>query len=359
MRVLKPFLASVEKKGNRYLTPYPLSETKNIKSKNNLIMGSLLALASIYSPIEFKTLYNAGKEVTKDALELVGVDSGKTIYQDCARVLHITESTYSGIAHTVDFAVSNPKGTWNILSDVSSMAVGKENVDSKRLFDYLYDCSKSSEKDLKELLNELPPGSIADVLKFVNNTISKKKNIPCSQICMDIALSNPENIKTAEYWTSNNNKIESILAECKDAIPSYQLEHYRESIPLVEFKADGLHSRMLQENETMQQTLREWMKLAPEERPKEMCVSLDANSDPKNGYDAYATFHKVSVVNPKIDKNGNISAYVYDVYDFERGAFNGQMLDFATIMAYHLQESGHLKNYRILVPITIPSTPIK
>ena len=53
MRVLKPFLASVEKKGNRYLTPYPLSETKNIKSKNNLIMGSLLALASIYSPIEY------------------------------------------------------------------------------------------------------------------------------------------------------------------------------------------------------------------------------------------------------------------------------------------------------------------
>ncbi|MCM1266157.1 MAG: hypothetical protein NC200_08160 [Candidatus Gastranaerophilales bacterium] len=357
MRVFNPIFTSVGKKAARPSSLYPIAEAKTIKAKNNMVMSSLLALAAICSPIECRTLYNGGKEIAKEGLELVGIDSGKTIYKDCARALHVTESTCNGIAHTVEFALDNPKSTYNVLSDVTSMALGKEHVDSKRLFDYLYDCSKKSGSDLKELLNELPPGSLSDVLKYVNSTISKKKNIPCSQICMDIALSNPENVKTAEYWTSNGKKLEGLISEIKDDVPGYQLEHYMEKLPVVEFKENGMHARMLQENETMQNTLREWANQPPVKRVKEMCVSLNADSDPKNGYDAYATFHNVSVMNPKKDDKGNITAYVFDVYDFERSAFNGQMLDFATIMAYHLQEAGHLKNYKILVPITIPANP--
>ena len=349
---IKPIFKSILPQNNKLSVSLPIIRDK-LPSKNNIVMGSLLALATIYHPV--KPLYNATKTVTKNSLELVGIDASKQLYKDCAQFAHIVEPTCSGIAHTAEFMLENPRQTGSVLSDLVSSSLGKGNVDSEKLFNYLYECSKKSDADLRQLLKELPEGSISDVLKYINNTISKKKNIPCSRTCMDIALSNPSNIKTAEYQTVSNKVLEDLISEYKDKLPEFLSKNFDKKLPLIEFKSNSIHSKMLQENDKIQRGLRRWANKPENERPKIIVTALNTNSDKVKGYDAYATFHNILIMNPSIDKQGNIHAYVYDIYDFDKGAFNGQMLDFATIMAYHLQETGHLKNYKMLIPITIPA----
>ena len=350
---IKPIFKSIcSNKNKKTPVSVPLRK-QSICSGKNVIMGSLLALAAISHPV--KPLYNVTKTLTKNGLELVGIDASKQLYKDCAQFAHIVEPTCSGIAHTAEFILENPKQTGSVLYNLVSSSLGKGNADSEKLFNYLYECSKKSDADLKQLLKELPEGSITDVLKYINHTISKRNNIPCSQICMDIALSNPSNIKTTEYWTADNKILENLTSEYKKFLPPYVTKCLDAQFPLIEFRKGGMHSKMLQENNKIQKALNRWADKPKNKRPKMFPIALKTNSDNKNGYDAYATFHDVIVINPSIDKKGNINAHIYDIYDFDKGVFNGQMLDFATIMAYHLQETGHLKNYKMLIPITIPA----
>lgn len=349
---IKPIFKSILPQNNKLSASLPIIKDK-LPSRNSIVMGSLLALATICHPV--KPLYNATKTLTKNGLELVGVDASKQLYKDCAQFAHIVEPTCSGIAHTAEFMLENPKQTGSVLSDLVSSSLGKGDVDSEKLFNYLYECSKKSDTDLRQLLKALPDGSISDVLKYINNTISKKKNIPCSRTCMDIALSNPTNIKTAEYQTVSGDILDNMIAEYRDKLPKFLSESFDKELPLIEFKSNSIHSKMLQENDKIQRLLNRWTNTPENERPKLIVTALNTNCDKVNGYDAYATFHNIVIMNPNIDKKGNIHAHIYDIYDFDKSSFNGQMLDFATIMAYHLQETGHLKNYKMLIPITIPT----
>lgn len=303
-----------------------------------------------------KTGYNINKEYAKDAIDFVfGSDSD--VYKFCAKTAHITEPIFSGITETLEFVGKNPKETGAILSDIAGWVIENEDLDSKRLLNFLYKYSRETGSDVKELLKELPPDSLSSALKYTNNKLSDMKKIPCSQVCMDIALSNPKKIKTDEYWTTNNKKLEDTISHVKDS-KNYNPDRFNQNMPVIEFKANGQHARMLQENDKLQDTLRTWAKSPEDKKNKIINIALDTKSDKENGYDSYATFHNITILNPKVDKDGNITAYAYDVYDFERASFNGQMLDFATIMAYHLQETGHLQNYKMLIPITIPAEAI-
>lgn len=308
---------------------------------------------------EYKNTYNAGKQYTKNAIKKLGIKPDPQICNKVKKAVKITEPILSGVVETAEFVGKNIKETGYVLSDLAGWAIEGDTLDSRRLLNYLYNYSQETGKDVKLLLNELPPESLSKVLKYVNETISNKKNIPCSKVCMDIALSNPENIRTAEYKTVNDDNLNHLVSNYKDKIPPEIFEHLTRDLPLIEFKKDSMHSKMLQDNNKMQNKLREWAAMPPEKRKSVLALSLETGSDPKNGYDSYATFHNVIILNPQVDDKGNISAYVYDVYDFERASFNGELLDFATIMAYHLQESGHIKNYKMLIPITIPAEASK
>ncbi len=348
---IKPILKSICSNINKK-TPVSIPVGKqSVCSGRNVIMGSLLALATISHPI--KPLYNATRTITKNGLELVGVNPSQ-LYEDCAQFAHIVKPTCNGIAHTAEFMLENPKQTGSVLFDLVSSSLGKGNVNSEKLFNYLNECSNKSDNDLRQLLTELPEGSITDMLKHINHTISKRNNIPCSQVCMDIALSNPANIKTAEYQTVSKDVLENLISEYKDQLPPFLYNSFEKKVPLIEFKAGSTHSKMLQENEKIQRLLNRWVNTPEHKRPKIIVTALNSDSDMKNGYDAYITFHNAFIMNPSIDKKGNIHAYIYDVYDFEEGKSNGQMIDLVTKMAYHLQETGHLKNYKMLIPVTVP-----
>lgn len=302
-----------------------------------------------------KSAYKTSKAGAKYALETIGLGEDTETYKFLAKASNVTEPIFSGVTESAEFVCKNLGDTGAVLSDLAGWAIGSDSLDTKRLLNYLYDYSRETGGDVKLLLKELPPDSLSKMLKYVNNKLSNMKNIPCSQVCMDIALSDPKNINTKECRTVNDNVIDNLISDYEDKLTPTQIKRFKEDLPLVEFSANGQHAQMLQENDTLQRKLREWANQPPEKREKTFGVTLNSDSDPENGYDSYATFHNVTIMNPKVDDKGNITAYVYDIYDFERASFNGQMLDFATIMAYHLQETGHLKNYRILVPVTIPA----
>ena len=305
-----------------------------------------------------KDSYNFGKKSIKSALDFVDITPDTKTYKALSKVSHVTEPIASGVVETIEFVAKNPKETGAVLCDLGNFAFGGDKLDSKRLLNYLYNYSKETGADVKQLLKELPPETLSASLKYINNEISDYKKIPCSKVCMDIALSNPKHIKSDEYRTVEESTIDRIISGFEDELTSSQKQRLKENMPLIMFKADGMHARMLQENATMIEELKKWSHLPEKDRKHNLCVTLNANSDPKNGYDSYATFHNVNIINPQIDENGNITAYVYDIYDFERASFNGQMLDFATIMAYHLQETGHIQNYKMLIPITIPASQL-
>lgn len=71
------------------------------------------------------------------------------------------------------------------------------------------------------------------------------------------------------------------------------------------------------------------------------------NKDPN----LFRSLHNVTVVNPKVDKNGNFSAYVYDVYDFKYDNKLKGINYFANTGATILQNKGNLENYYIIIPI--------
>lgn len=348
-QILKPIIND----NNKLNLHLPVNKQNISSSNNNIIMGSLLALATLCCPV--KPMYNAVKTISKDGLEMVGADSTISLYKNTSKVVHIAEPICKGVANTVEFAFNKPKETCNALLDIAFLALGKKNGVSERLFNYLKECSQRSETELKQLLKELPNGSLADVLKYVNHTVTKKKNIPCAETSLNIALSNPANLKTTEYWTADDKVLDNLISKYKKKLPEYLLERFERKHPLVEFKQNGLHAKILQENEQMQKVLQDWAKSQDKEKVKILLISLEPNSDVKNGYDAYATFHNLIILNPSIDKKGNIQAHVYDIYDFDKGSFKNKMIDFVVNIACHLQETGHLKNYKMLIPISIPT----
>jgi len=306
-----------------------------------------------------KNGYHKYKEKTKYVLDTIGFGENTDLYKACAKVSNVTEPIFSGIVETAEFVYKNADETGDVLSDLTAWAMGGDTLDKSRLMNYLYNYYEETDGNIRELLEALPPQSLSEVLKYANKTLSDMKKIPTSQISMDIALSDPKNIKEAEYWTSDTDKIDDFLATYKDELTQRTLKHLERDLPLIEFKADSQHAKLLQDNDLLQEALKEWASIPEDKRVNCFGIELGPGSDVENGVDTYATFNEVVVLNPQVDKDGNITAYVYDIYDIAPETPRDQKFSLAISMAYHLQESGHLQNYRMLIPIKIPAEKVQ
>ena len=74
----------------------------------------------------------------------------------------------------------------------------------------------------------------------------------------------------------------------------------------------------------------------------------------ENNKDLFGSIHNITVLQPKINQNGDFSAVLYDKYDFD-WRYYGFPLQWLAIndIACLLQQMGEIKNYYILIPIEL------
>ena len=188
----------------------------------------------------------------------------------------------------------------------------------------------------------------------VSNPIINKKS-PVTKEFIDNSVS--KNTKSTPKMTVKNNQDKSV----KKLKKSLDLPE-REDIPRVHlYSEDSEPARTLNNSKDIKKAVSDW---------KHGKIK-DENGNPKNKFvvclngqtDTRRAFNGCTLCGLEEHEDGTITGYVWDVWDFNKEytdqSGKSKSLSFPNKVANFLQQTGVLKQYQVLIPITIKPTDIK
>lgn len=193
---------------------------------------------------------------------------------------------------------------------------------------------------------------ISESAKMFNHVVSSSDvyDIPISETCMDIALSNPSSVNTKDYKTVKNSRIKEIVGDkTYNKFVKKHSDSFNNPYPTVEFSANSELAKALNNSSNLKSLAKQFAQLPADKKP---IMGFGVLTRENDSMDLYASIHQYKIINPKIE-NGYFTGYIYDTYDFETMQPDGSKLTEFNNYTVKLQNAGVIKNYNILVPIKI------